>query len=108
MAVSVLHLFVNPKADGPDTTIVRPSDWNDEHDVDGLGSAAEADADDFLPSQLPLATTMPAVDGQLVIEATSDTLLTLKYRGSDGVIRAIELAAHRCAAGRAGAGLDNR
>ena len=80
-----------PEGGGPDTTIVRPSDWNDEHDVSGLGSAAEADADDFLPSQLPLATTMPAVDGQLVIEATSDTLLTLKYRGSDGVIRAVEL-----------------
>lgn len=27
----MLHQFVDPKADGADATIVRPSDWNDEH-----------------------------------------------------------------------------
>ena len=30
---SVKHKFVNPKPDGVDTTIVRPSDWNDEHEL---------------------------------------------------------------------------
>jgi hypothetical protein len=31
MTVSLKHSFTNPKADGPDATIVRPSDWNAEH-----------------------------------------------------------------------------
>jgi hypothetical protein len=29
--VSITHAFVSAKADGADTTLVRPSDWNDEH-----------------------------------------------------------------------------
>jgi len=31
MAIEVTHSFTNPKADGPDDTIVRPSDWNAGH-----------------------------------------------------------------------------
>lgn len=31
MAVSLKHSFNNPKSDGPDSTVVRPSDWNAEH-----------------------------------------------------------------------------
>jgi hypothetical protein len=31
LAISLTHSFTNPKADGVDTTIVRPSDWNAEH-----------------------------------------------------------------------------
>lgn len=30
---AVTHTFVNPKSDGPDTTVVRPSDWNADHTV---------------------------------------------------------------------------
>lgn len=37
MAVSLKHSFNNPKSDGPDSTVVRPSDWNAEH-VLTLGS----------------------------------------------------------------------
>ncbi len=33
MAVSLKHKFTSPKADGGDTTLVRPSNWNDEHDL---------------------------------------------------------------------------
>lgn len=33
MALSLKHKFVNPKADGADATITRPSNWNDEHDL---------------------------------------------------------------------------
>ena len=33
MAISLKHKFNNPKSDGADTTIVRPSNWNDEHDL---------------------------------------------------------------------------
>jgi hypothetical protein len=31
MTISLLHAFTNPKADGGDATIVRPSNWNAEH-----------------------------------------------------------------------------
>ena len=35
MALTIKHNFVNPKADGADTTVVRPSNWNDTHAVTG-------------------------------------------------------------------------
>lgn len=33
MAVEVKHKFVSAKADGADATVVRPSNWNDDHDL---------------------------------------------------------------------------
>jgi len=59
MTLQIVHPFVNLKADGVDTTVVRPSDWNDGHtitlaagkvlgrDTSGAGAAQE----------LPLAFT---------------------------------------------------
>jgi len=29
----ILHQFISPKSDGPDTTLVKPTDWNDPHDI---------------------------------------------------------------------------
>ena len=42
----VKHSFTSPKADGPDTTRVRPSDWNAAHDLsaDIVSAAALAHA----------------------------------------------------------------
>jgi hypothetical protein len=31
MAISFKHAFTNPKSDGSDDTVVRPSNWNAEH-----------------------------------------------------------------------------
>jgi hypothetical protein len=31
--MGIIHAFNNPKADGPDDTIVRPSNWNEAHAV---------------------------------------------------------------------------
>lgn len=31
----IKHTFVSAKPDGTDTSVIRPSDWNDEHDVVG-------------------------------------------------------------------------
>lgn len=33
MAIVVTHPFVSPKADGTDSTVVQPSDWNDGHTI---------------------------------------------------------------------------
>jgi hypothetical protein len=37
MAISVKHKFASPKGDSPDVTLVRPSNWNDEHDITCAG-----------------------------------------------------------------------
>ena len=44
MAIEVKHKFVSAIPDGPDTTIVRPSNWNDTHELTGLGTMAEQNA----------------------------------------------------------------
>jgi hypothetical protein len=33
MAISLKHLFVSTKADGTDSTLVQPSNWNAEHQI---------------------------------------------------------------------------
>lgn len=33
MVISLKHLFTSPKTDGTDTTIVQPSNWNAEHQL---------------------------------------------------------------------------
>jgi hypothetical protein len=35
--MTVKHRFVNPKADGGDATVARPSNWNDDHIIDDAG-----------------------------------------------------------------------
>lgn len=47
MTVRVAHLKVSSVPDSDDTTLVRPSDWNEDHVVEGLGTAAESDTGDF-------------------------------------------------------------
>jgi hypothetical protein len=44
MAITVKHSKVSLIPDGDDTSIVRPSDWNDDHTLIGLGTMAEQNA----------------------------------------------------------------
>ena len=44
MTVTVKHPFVSAVADSTDTSLVRPSNWNADHTVVGLGTAAELNA----------------------------------------------------------------
>ena len=37
--------------------------------------------------QTPSATVTPANNGELMVEATNNTTLTFKYKGSDGTVR---------------------
>lgn len=50
MPITVKHKFICSVPDDPDATLVRPSNWNDTHDIEGLGTAAEADVSDFVTS----------------------------------------------------------
>jgi len=70
------------------STITFTTHTHPTTDITGLGTAATAAATDFLPTAAPTSATL-AVNGTLAIEATSNTLLTLRYRGSDGVTRSV-------------------
>lgn len=57
MAIELKHKFTSPKADGPDSTIVQPSDWNDSHDITlatgklvGRSTAGTGAAEEITPS----------------------------------------------------------
>jgi hypothetical protein len=59
MAVSLKHKFVSAKSDGADATIVRPSNWNDEHDllvnestILGRVSSGTGAAEELTPAQV--------------------------------------------------------
>ena len=43
MSVTVKHPFVSAVLDSADTSLVRPSNWNADHTIIGLGTAAEKD-----------------------------------------------------------------
>lgn len=36
--ISIKHAFQSAKADGPDSTLIRPSNWNDEHPIELSGT----------------------------------------------------------------------
>ena len=44
MAINVTHSKVSTIPDGDDTSLIRPSDWNDDHVLDGIGTMAEQNA----------------------------------------------------------------
>lgn len=59
MTISLKHKFTNPKSDSGDNTVVRPSNWNDEHDlllaqdrVLGRVSSGAGPAEELTPAQL--------------------------------------------------------
>jgi hypothetical protein len=44
MTITVKHKFVSTIPDSVDTSLVRPTNWNDTHDLVGLGTMAEQNA----------------------------------------------------------------
>ena len=61
MAITVKHKFVSAIPDGTDATIVRPSNWNDDHDLTGTipvanGGTGASTATDGLNNLLPSQT----------------------------------------------------
>jgi hypothetical protein len=79
----IKHLFVSAKADGDDDTLVQPSDWNDDHDID-ITTADVPDSED----------ARYVTDAQLaVVTATSGTntgdqniFQTIAVSGQDNVV----------------------
>lgn len=73
----IKHKFVNPKPDGVDTTVVRPSNWNDEHDITmdtgkvlGRTSTGSGSVEELSPGQnIKFAAGQIAFDGVLPVES---------------------------------------
>ena len=62
MAITVKHKFVSAIPDGTDATVVRPSNWNDDHDLVGTipvanGGTGAATANGALTNLLPSQTS---------------------------------------------------
>lgn len=75
MAISLKHLFQSAKTDGPDNTIVQPSDWNDEHVLtldEGKIVGRAAGAGTGAAQELPVSV---ATDGSTIISGSSSNAM---------------------------------
>jgi len=84
MAVSLKHNFVSPKADGIDSTLVQPSNWNEEHDLTlSAGKVLGRDTSSSgVAQELPIAVTPGGDVG--IGTSTPDALLTVNGVASFG------------------------
>lgn len=77
MTVTVKHPFVSAVADSADTSLVRPSNWNADHTIIGLGTAAEKD--------VGVSNGVASLDGSgkvPVSELPAAVLGALSYQGT--------------------------
>jgi hypothetical protein len=87
MAINVTHSKVSTIPDGDDTSLIRPSDWNDDHVISGLGTMAEqnANAVDITGGTIS-GVTIPAsnITGTVTVPqgGTGATTLTGYVKGS--------------------------
>jgi hypothetical protein len=86
MAITVKHKFVSAIPDAGDTTIVQPSNWNDDHDLVGTipvanGGTGASTATDGLNNLLPSQT---GNNGKVL--ATDGTNATWTTNGSGDVV----------------------
>lgn len=72
--MAIKHAFVSSKADGADTSLVRPSNWNADHVIDG-GIAI----DDSFFTTCSLSLTGPGTD-QTLCGISSSTYRSAKYQ----------------------------
>jgi hypothetical protein len=111
MAISLTHAFTNPKADGADATIVRPSNWNAEHILQlgtgkllGRSTAGTGVAEEItVGSGLTLAAgTLTAAGGVSGDANAFDTKAALEAATVDAGIDAINLAGYYAVGDRGG------
>ena len=80
MAKLITHKFVSAIPDGDDTSVVRPSNWNDTHNVSGVAESG-ANTDITSMSGITGAITSPDYIG---FDTTYSTTLTQGQLGWDG------------------------
>ena len=86
MTITVKHKFVSSIPDGADTSVVRPSNWNDDHDLTGTipvanGGTGASTSTDGLNNLLPSQT---GNNGKVL--ATDGTNATWTTNGSGDVV----------------------
>jgi hypothetical protein len=116
MALSFKHAFQSAKGDPEDDTLVRPSNWNEEHSVslkanaligrkdDGDGDAEEVDCTEFARAVLNCSDAgtlrdLLGINGTTF--STGDVKFTLKDEVDDGWV-----FMHNQTIGKAGSGAD--
>jgi hypothetical protein len=77
MPITVKHTKVSDIPDADDDSLIRPSDWNDDHALTGLGTAAELDAG--VPNGV---ATLDAGGKVPVSELPAAVLGALSYQGT--------------------------
>jgi hypothetical protein len=87
MAITVKHTKVSTIPDGDDSSLIRPSDWNDDHTLTGLGTMAEQDANSVAITGGTISgVTLPAsnITGTLGVPngGTGATTLTGYVKGT--------------------------
>jgi hypothetical protein len=87
MAIKVVHTKVSTIPDGDDSSLIRPSDWNADHALTGLGTMAEQDANAVaITGGTITGVTIPADDvtGTLTVPhgGTGATTLTGYVKGN--------------------------
>jgi hypothetical protein len=87
MAITVKHTKVSTIPDGDDSSLIRPSDWNQDHTLIGLGTMAEQDANSVAITGGTISgVTLPAsnITGTLGVPngGTGATTLTGYVKGT--------------------------
>jgi hypothetical protein len=85
MAITVKHKFVSAIPDGTDATVVRPSNWNDDHDLvgtvpvanGGTGVSTSSGANSVVLRDASNNITANALDDAYTNTAASGTAITL-------------------------------
>ena len=80
MAITVKHKFVSAIPDGADATVVRPSNWNDDHDLTGI---AENGANTDITSLSGITGGISSPD-YIAFDTTYATALTAGQLGWNG------------------------
>lgn len=70
MAIFVRHKFVSQKEDGPDNSVVRPSNWNDTHTIEMAGTRlmGKATAGAGPAEEVPLGDGLEFLTGLLKVK----------------------------------------
>ena len=87
MAITVKHTKVSTIPDGNDSSLIRPSDWNEDHTLIGLGTMAEQNANSVAITGGTISgVTLPAsnITGTLGVPngGTGATTLTGYVKGT--------------------------
>ena len=80
MTIQVKHSKVSTIPDTDDTSLVRPSDWNADHTLTGLGTMAEQNAN-------AVAITGGTINGTTIGDTTPSSIVGTTITGQTGVLR---------------------